>query len=68
MQKLLGPMEILRCEEWHTRAPPGIRQQTIKNRQVILSYSKDMLTELHGGPSGYLGINKTLDKAWQRYY
>jgi hypothetical protein len=28
-----------------------------------------MLTELHGGLSqGHLGVNKTLGKAWQRYY
>jgi hypothetical protein len=29
----------------------------------------DVLTELCGAPSGdHLGVNKTLDKVWKRYY
>jgi hypothetical protein len=39
--------------------------------QIVLPRSsvKDMLTELHSGPSGgHLGVNKTLKKVWQRYY
>jgi hypothetical protein len=31
VQKLLGPLEISRCEEWHTKAPLGIRRRPIKN-------------------------------------
>jgi hypothetical protein len=30
-QRLLGPVEIPRCEERHTRAPLGIRRRTTKN-------------------------------------
>lgn len=43
----------------------------LKIAQLILTWSKmkDMLTELHDGPlGGHLGVKKTLDKVWQRYY
>jgi hypothetical protein len=39
--------------------------------QIVISWSKveDMLTELHDGLSGgHPGINKTLNKVWQRFY
>jgi hypothetical protein len=39
--------------------------------QIVLLGNRvnDLLTELHGGPSGsHLGFNKTLHKLWQRYY
>jgi hypothetical protein len=39
--------------------------------QVVIPRSKvkNVLTEMHGGPSGgHLGVNKTLDKVRQRYY
>jgi hypothetical protein len=42
-----------------------------KTAQIILPRSKvkEVLTELHGGPSGgHLGVNKTMDKIRQRYY
>jgi hypothetical protein len=64
-QKLLGPMEIPRCEERHTRAPLEIRRRTMKRAQIIHPRSRvnDVLTELHGGPSrGHLGVNVTVDR------
>jgi hypothetical protein len=42
-----------------------------KVAQMVLPRSKveDVLTELHGGPSGgHLGVSKTLNKIRQRYY
>jgi hypothetical protein len=39
--------------------------------QIVIPRSrvKDILTELHGGPSvGHLGVNKTLNKVRQRFY
>jgi hypothetical protein len=42
-----------------------------KTAQVVIPRSKvkDVLTEMHGGPSGgHLGVNKTIDKVRQRYY
>jgi hypothetical protein len=38
--------------------------------QIVLPRSRvnDLLTDLHGGPSGHKGVNKTLNKVWQRYY
>jgi hypothetical protein len=56
-QKLLGPMEIPLCDKRHTRAPLGIRRQTIPQSKV-----NDVLTELHGETSGrHFGVNKTLN-------
>lgn len=63
---LLGPMEILCCEEWHSRVPLRIRRWTIKNSP---DNSPSEQSEWHGGPSGgHLGVNKTLNKVRQRYY
>jgi hypothetical protein len=42
-----------------------------KISQIFLPQSRvnDMLTKQPGGPSGgHLGVNRTLDKVWQRYY
>jgi hypothetical protein len=42
-----------------------------KITQIVFpqSRAKDLLTELHGGPSGgHLGVNKAMNKVWQRYY
>jgi hypothetical protein len=42
-----------------------------KIAQIVLPQSRvnDMLTKLHNGPSGcHLGVNKTLNKVWQRCY
>jgi hypothetical protein len=38
--------------------------------QIVIPRSsvEDVLTELHGGPSGHLGVNKTLINVRQRYY
>jgi hypothetical protein len=38
--------------------------------QVVIPRSRvqDVLTELHGGPSDHLGINKTVNKVWKRFY
>jgi hypothetical protein len=39
--------------------------QTVLPRRKV----KDVLAELHGGPSGgHLGVSKTMDKVRQRYY
>jgi hypothetical protein len=62
--ELLCPMETHCCEEWHTRAPLGIRRRIISPRSRV----NDVLTELHGRPSGNLGVNRTLTKVWQMYY
>jgi hypothetical protein len=70
VQKLLGPMEFLRCEERHIRTPLGIRRRS-KITQIIFPRSRvnDVITELHGGPSGsHLGVYKALNKVRQRYY
>jgi hypothetical protein len=42
-----------------------------KTAQIVIPRSrvKDVLTELHGGPSvGHLGVNKPLNKVRQRFY
>jgi hypothetical protein len=42
-----------------------------KTAQVVIPHSKvkEVLMEMHGGPSvGHFGVNKTLDKVKQRYY
>jgi hypothetical protein len=41
-----------------------------KITQTVLPRSRvnDVLTEQHGGPSGHLGVNMTLNKVRQRYY
>jgi hypothetical protein len=42
-----------------------------KTAQIVIPRSRvqDVLTELHGGPSGgHLGVNKTLNKVRQRFY
>jgi hypothetical protein len=65
VQKLLGSEEIARYEKRHTRAQLGIRQRTIHNspNSFPSEQSKNVLTELHDGPSGVrLDIKKTLNK------
>jgi hypothetical protein len=63
-------MEIPRCEQWHARAPLGIRRLAIKNSpHNSLKAVNDVLTELHGGPlGGHLVVNKTLNMVRQMYY
>jgi hypothetical protein len=54
VQKLLGSVEIARCEKRHTSVQLGIRQRTIHKAQIVIPRRrvKDVLTELHDGPSG----------------
>jgi hypothetical protein len=43
----------------------------LKIAQIVLPRCRmnDVLTELHGGPSGgHVGVNNTLDEVWQKYY
>jgi hypothetical protein len=45
------------------------RRSTIAQIVIPRSKVKDVLTELHDGPSGsHFGINKTLNKVRQRFY
>jgi hypothetical protein len=48
--------------------PLGLYGWTIKNNPDNSNSDRvnDTLTELYGGP--HLGVKKTLDKVWQRYY
>ena len=42
-----------------------------KTAQIVIPHSKvkEVLAEMHGGTSGgHLGVNKIIDKIWQRYY
>jgi hypothetical protein len=44
-------------------------RSTIAQLIIPRSKVKDVLTELQDGPSGgHMGINKTLNKVWQRFY
>jgi hypothetical protein len=43
-------------------------RSTIAQIDIPRSKVKDVLTELNNGPSGHLGINKTLNKVRQRFY
>jgi hypothetical protein len=54
---------ILEC---HSESADG--QSKIAHIILPRSRANDVLTELHGGPSGHLGVNKTLNKARERYY
>jgi hypothetical protein len=40
-----------------------------KIAQIVLPRSRvnNVLAELHGGPSGHLGVKKTLNKVWESY-
>jgi hypothetical protein len=68
VRNLLGPMEIPRCEEWHTWTPVGIRRQTIRNSP------DNSLLQQSERPADWttwwtiLGVNKTLNKVLQRCY
>jgi hypothetical protein len=65
-------MEVPHCEEQH------ILEQHCKSAdgqskiaQIVLPWSRvnGMLIQPHGGPSGgHLGVNRTLNKVWLRYY
>jgi hypothetical protein len=52
--------------QWNCESADG----RSKIARIVLPRSrvKDVLTELHGGPSGHLGVNKTLNKVRKRYY
>jgi hypothetical protein len=41
-----------------------------RTAQLVIPRSrvKEVLTEMHGGTSGHLGVNKTIERARQRYY
>jgi hypothetical protein len=36
--------------------------------EILLRSWLNVLTELYGGPTGHLGVKKTPDEIWQRYY
>jgi hypothetical protein len=72
VQKLLGPIEISRCEEQHMyQRVTGNPLTDDLNSLDFLPQSRrnDLLTELYCVLSGsHLGINKILNKVRQRYW
>jgi hypothetical protein len=55
---------VLECK-WESANGRSKVDQIVHPRNKV----EDVLTELHGGPSGgHLGVNKTLNKILQRYY
>jgi hypothetical protein len=71
LEKLLGPVEVassksdLQDSHWVSADGKTKTAQTVIPRGKV----KQVLTEMHGEPSGgHLGANKTLDKVRQRYY
>jgi hypothetical protein len=68
--RAIGP-NVPCSKGWHTEGSLGVRRRTVKIAQTVHPRAKvkDVLAELHEGPSeGHLGVNKTLGKAIQRYY
>jgi hypothetical protein len=70
LQELLNLVEHPGGERWCAGAPLGIGQWMVQDSPSNLPWSKEkeVLRELHGGPSGaHLGINKTTDDVRQWY-
>jgi hypothetical protein len=68
-QDVLGPMEIPHCVNHRILAPLGIRRRTMRNSSESSYRNRvnDVLTELHGEPSGgHLHVNKTPDNVQKK--